>query len=69
MMNHCKDFLIFQEFQKFSMKEFLELLIEMKIKVIASGNSLLLTIREIDVSLMIPEVIFLIDPEIVILEI
>jgi hypothetical protein len=51
------------------MKEFLELLIEMKIKVIASGNSLLLTIREIDVSLMIPEVIFLIDPEIVILEI
>jgi hypothetical protein len=38
MMNHCRDFLIFL---KFSMKEFLDLLIEMTMKMLVSENSLL----------------------------
>jgi hypothetical protein len=85
MMNHYKDFLIeinenddckdFAVFVKFLMKKFLELLIEMK--MIIRENFLLLTIREISVSLMIVEVIFLsevivlsmIDFEMMILEI
>jgi hypothetical protein len=41
------------------MKEFLELLIEMKMKMIVSENFLLLTIRGIIVSLMLDVVIFL----------
>jgi hypothetical protein len=51
------------------MREFLELLIEVKMKMIASENSSLLMIREINASLMIAEVIFLIDLEMMILEI
>jgi hypothetical protein len=59
------------------MKEFLELLIEMKTKMIASENSSLLMIRGVIVSLMLDEMIFLsevivfslIDLEIMILEI
>jgi hypothetical protein len=62
--DECRDFSV-------EMKGFLEFLIEvrMKMKMIASGNSLLLTIREINVSLMIAEVIFLIDLEIMILDV
>jgi hypothetical protein len=41
------------------MKEFLELLIEMKMKMIISENFSLLMIREVIVSLMLVEVIFL----------
>jgi hypothetical protein len=41
------------------MKEFSELLIEMKMKMIVSENSSLLMIREVDVSLMLDEMIFL----------
>jgi hypothetical protein len=41
------------------MREFPELLIEMKMKMIASENISLLMIREIDVSLMLDEMIFL----------
>ncbi len=56
MIDHCRDFL---EFLKFLMKEFSELLIEMKMKMIVSENSSLLMIREVDVSLMLDEMIFL----------
>jgi hypothetical protein len=59
--------------EKFSieMKRFLEFLIEMKMKMkmIVSENSLLLTIREIDVSLMLDEMFSLIDLEMMNLEI
>jgi hypothetical protein len=41
------------------MKKFSELLIEMKMKMIVSENFSLLMIREIDVSLMLNEMIFL----------
>jgi hypothetical protein len=59
------------------MREFLELLIEMKMKMIVSENFLLLMIREVIVSLMLDVVIFLsevivlslIDLEMMILEI
>jgi hypothetical protein len=53
------------------MREFLELLIEMKMKMIVSENSSLLMIREIIVSLMLDEMLFLllIDFEVMILEI
>jgi hypothetical protein len=64
VVNHCRNFLVFLEFL---MREFPELLIEVKIKVVASGNSLLWTIRGVDASLMIAEMVFLID--LVILEI
>jgi hypothetical protein len=81
MMNHCRDFLIdendecrdFAVFVKFLMKKFLELLIEMKMKKnvlmkkIIWENSLLLTIREISVSLMIVEMIFL--SEVIVLQV
>ncbi len=56
MINHCRNFL---EFLKFLMKKFSELLIEMKMKMIVSENFSLLMIREIDVSLMLNEMIFL----------
>ncbi len=59
MMNHCRNFLNFLKFLKFLMKEFLELLIEMKMKMIISENFSLLMIREVIVSLMLVEVIFL----------
>jgi hypothetical protein len=76
MMNHCKYFLMMIEkfsideindctnfaiFLKFLIKKFLELLIEMKIKMkmIVSKNFLLWTIREVNVSLMIVEMIVL----------
>jgi hypothetical protein len=50
---------------------FSELLIEMKMKMIASENSSLLMTREIIVSLMLEEMLFLllIDLEVMILEI
>jgi hypothetical protein len=41
------------------MREFSELLIEMKMKMIVSDNFSLLMIREVDVSLMLDEMIFL----------
>ncbi len=78
----CRNFLMmkideyrnFAVFVEFLMKKFLEFLIEMK--VVVWENSLLLMTREIDVSLMIVEVIFLsvivlsvIDLEMMILEI
>jgi hypothetical protein len=70
-IDHCKGFLIFQKFQEFLMREFLELLIEMKMKMIVSENFSLLMIREIIVSLMLDEMLFLllIDFEVMILEI
>ncbi len=77
--DECRDFLMmkideyrdFAVFVEFLMKNFLEYLIEMKMKEIVWENSLLLTIREIDVSLMIVEVIVhsMIDLEMMILEI
>jgi hypothetical protein len=71
LMNDCKDFAIFLKFQKFLMKIFLELLIEMKMKMIVSKNFSLLMIREIIVSLMLDEMFFLllINFEVMILEI
>jgi hypothetical protein len=75
MMNDkCRDFAVFL---KFLMKKFLAFLFEIKMKEIVWENFLLLTIREIDISLMIVEVIFLsevivlsmIDLEMMILEI
>ncbi len=71
LMNNCRTFAIFLKFQKFLMREFLELLIEMKMKMIVSENSSLLMIREIIVSLMLDEMLFLllIDFEVMILEI
>jgi hypothetical protein len=91
LIDECRDFLIdeineyrdFAVFLKFLMKKFLKLLIEMKMKKnvlmkkIVWENFLLLTIREINVSLMIVEMIFLseeivlqvIDLEMMILEI
>jgi hypothetical protein len=41
LMNECRDFAIFLKFQEFLMKEFLELLIEIKMKMIVSENFLL----------------------------
>ncbi len=61
-MNHCRDFLIFL---KFLMREFLELLIEMKMKMIVSENFLLLMIRGVIVLLMLDETVFL--PEVIVL--
>ncbi len=57
-IDDCTHFAVFLEFL---MKEFLELLIEMrmKMKMIVSENSSLLMIRGIIVSLMLVEVIFL----------
>jgi predicted neutral ceramidase superfamily lipid hydrolase len=87
MMNHCRNFLVkmnknddcrnFVIFLKLQKMKFLELLIEIEMKKIVWKNFLLLTTREIDVSLMIAEVIFLsevivlqvIDLEMMILEI
>ncbi len=85
LIDECRDFLIseideyknFAVLLEFLMKKFLELLIEMKMKMIVWENFLLLTIREISVSLMIVEVIFssevivsqVIDLEMTILEI
>jgi hypothetical protein len=74
MMNHCKNFMIFL---KFLMKEFSELLIKMKMKMIVLKSFLLWTIREINVLLMLNKMIFLsevivfslIDFKIMILEI
>ncbi len=66
MMNHCRNSLMFL---KFLIKKFLELLIEMKTKMIVSEKFLLWTIHGISVSLMIAEEIFLINLEMMILEI
>ncbi len=62
MMNHCRDFL---RFLKFLMRKFLELLIEMKMKMIVSENFLLLMIRGVIVLLMLDETVFL--PEVIVL--
>jgi hypothetical protein len=78
LMNRCKDFLMneidrcrdFAIFPKFLIERFLELLIEMMMKMIVSENFSLLTIREMIVSLMLVEMIFLslIDLEMMISE-
>jgi hypothetical protein len=71
MMNHCRDFVILLKFLKMMIEIFPEFLIEMAMKMIAWGNFSLLTIREVIVSLMLAEMLFLllIDLEVMNLEI
>jgi hypothetical protein len=57
LMNDYRDFAIFLKFLKFLMREFLELLIEMKMKMIVSENFSLLMIHEVSVWLTIDEMI------------
>ncbi len=71
MMNHCRDFVILLKFLKMMIEIFSEFLIEMKMKMIAWENFLLLMTREIIVSLMLAEMLFLllIELEIMMLKI
>ncbi len=67
-MNHCRNFL---KFLKMMIEIFSEFLIEMKMKMNVRENFSLLMTREIIVSLMFDEMLFLllIDLEVMILEI